>query len=621
MKITITTLLLLFTFSNAYAQEIVSEDEYPRFLMAPNPERMMLPLGSIDINRSNQYRWENRPSGTNLDRFQLIYVYSQSASFNWMIGTSDYIIWTPVNQCGDTFYDTGNIQSRCACNEDSIRHGKAVTWDEIGNITDVSYYYNGTITSIKKYDKGKLTNSSKYKAGKLHGEVLAHWGDGKTISTYVNGNKTGIEKFYQFDYLKRTSLYENGNEIAQTLFNYAEDTISSRYFSISQNGSRIPIGRWTEFNDFDSTTSYVSYVNGLAKEIRTYENGYFREHHLRQDDGITAHFFFNSNRDTTTKFFTRPNEFIQRMQYHFNGLDNPTYQNNFTYPFAPYQNELFLVGKGYFTSDSCVIQYDASQSNREHPYLICHKIIDLDTVEVFYAVNERTSFHSVIQSNIFALKNGEYQPHGEWRIFDNNKLVSVANYDFGRKNGAFFYFDTTRKESHLLRSEYFSNGTKDSCWVTYDDSILEYYFYHENKKVRMERYLFHTDTTISPENHITILPQQHRKITISQQPVLYLNYFNDSLTRIHTFWDNGQTHWSGRLKNEIPDGIWQKRNDEGVVLLDGHFKNGVPDEKWNQRIEKRNGSSVYRYKKYIPELPNLNPSKPRASSPENDLIP
>jgi antitoxin component YwqK of YwqJK toxin-antitoxin module len=617
MKTTIATLLLVFIVFDSYSQEVVTEDEYPRFLMAPLPDRKMQPPNFYDINRPNQYKWENRPSGTNLDRFQLIYTHQENI-YPWIYGISNTYFWIAVRQCGDNYYDSGNIQSRCACNEDSIRHGKSVTWDEIGNIIDVSYYYNGILTSTKRYDKGKLTYSSRFKAGKLHGKVIEIWGDGKTISYYQNGNKTGIEKFYQNGHLNRVSQFENSKELAQTMFSKSGDTISSRYFSLGQNGTRIPSSRWTEFNNSDSTTSYVTYINGLANEIHTYEDGYFREHHVRQDNGITAHIFFNSNQDTTTQFFTKPNDYIQKSNLILHGLNDP-YQYYTPDTFGQNEHQLF-VGKGYFTSDSCIVHYDASQSNREHPYLICHKVIGSDTAEAFYAANDGISFHSVVQSNTFALKDGKYQPHGEWRIFDNNKIVSVANYDFGQKNGAFYYFDTTKNESQLTRTEHYFKGAKDDRWTTYSDSILEYVFYDENKQVRMERYLFDTDTTISAGNHVTILPQQHRKVTISQQPILYLNYINDSLIRLNTFWDNGHKHWSGLLKDGIPDGIWQERNDEGVVILEGHYNNGVPEKKWNQRIEKRNDSSVYRHKKITPELPDLNPSRPRATSNENNYL-
>lgn len=603
MKTIFLILLLAIVSSHSYGQEIVQEDSHPRYLMKPDPNRFLTAQYYGYAFLPNYLNWENRSPTSDLDRFDAIYKHQETYLIWGTLPLGICYAWSTQSLCGEQFYDNGNIKSRCACTKDSVLHGKYTIWDNAGYISTVSYYYNGVITSSKSFNKGTLVNSNKYTSGQKQGVQVEYRGSTRIDSYYVKNKKHGSEKEYRGDTLVRNSIFEQDLELAQCIFNTEGDTISARYYRDAQNNSqRIPINTWTEYNQYDSTTSYVDYTDGIAKEIHTYEKGYLREHHYKQEDGVIAHFFFNSKRDTTSKFFTKRYQFYSEPQPYSYEYSMPT--------FGPNYIRKQFVGSGYISSDSCTITYDATQSKREHPYLICHKVKGKDTLEMFYALNDGSYFHSIIHSNKFEYSNGQYRRYGEWRLFDNNKIVSVQNYAMGELDSSHLFFDTTGVESTLLKAGTYKNGLKHGTWSSKDGDAHMNQEFQKDECTQLHRFIYSADTSYKQAGLVDLYPQNNRTIVATSRSIVNYHFKNDSLAHIETFWENGARHWRGGFVNEKPNGMWQEFNFNGNLLKEGLFDDGLPPKKWTVRTQKSNDEFSYRKKKIVVILPNFNPEQP-----------
>lgn len=609
IKRTLLFLVLLIS-GNISAQQTVSEDDYARFLLPEDPNRYLYQSYRYQYNNA----FEKRRAGANLDRFEIIYTDPPSngfINFPWIISSDAlWISWElPKNFCGERFYKNGNIQSRCECTEDSVRHGKSVFWDQNGALSSISYHFNGHLTSNTSYSNGKIRSKNYYKIfgnkSLQHGKQYEYIDNTTTVYNYVRGKKEGIESVYINGKISRESLFDNERETRIYLFNTEGDTIAKRFYTFHETNPhiKIPIGTWTEFNPNDSTWSYITFQNGAAHEIVTKKNGLDREYHLVRTNGKKSHFFYDETGKMTSEFYTKPYEFYYPSV-------NPGY-GDYMPMNPPYIRKQF-VDWGYISSDTCTIFYDSRQSTRSHPYLICHKMQGKDTLELFYAMNDGDYFESVLQRNKFIRTENGYRRQGKWLHYDNNKLVSVTEYEKGNLNGAFILYDTSGVEPRPIRTGHYSDNLKNGEWTCAEDSLIDIKQYSAGKLngtfIRAKRKMDTTQVTANQyngANRPTTHPQHFRTITEQRDTLFSVNYQNDSLTgEVITYWRNGKIHWKGFFENGIPTGEWIEFPETGDTPIQyGTFSDGNPENDWRYLFIKKNGKEVYRKLKEEPELP------------------
>ena len=599
MKTSLLIFLLLQCLTSGAQTNLLQEDTNQRFLMAPNPDRILYKYDGF-----NSWYFGKTPVRTK-NRFDLVPRYNP--------GLLDYIgsyfyDWIVVgkNLCGTLYYDSGAMKSKCECINDSIPHGKFVSWDEYGKVSNVAYYYKGNITSQKYYYNGKLSHSYKYKivngTSQMHGNQYTYNDSLTTVTNYVEGAKSGKETLLKNGKIIKESVFEGYFERSIVEFNENGDTIRTQYFEQTGNYfNKKPIGTWLYFDATDSTKSYISYVNGEEFEITTWKDGYMSEYHVNNFNNSSKHYFYNRDGVMISEFDTKIYEFYTP----------PPPPGSYYMPGGPDAIKEQFIYWGKIDFDTCVIHFDATQSTREHPYLICYKMQGSDTLEQFYAVNDNRYFQTVLYSNKFINDDGTYKRHGTWHHFDNNKIVSITEYDKGVRHGNFLLFDTTGAESRPLLAGEFKNNLQHGEWIYMKDNFIEVTNYSDGAKngifLKVNR---ETDTTAitadtyqskTPTTH----PQKNREITEILDTLYSMNYQNDSLTgEVLTFHKNGVVHWKGFMKNGVPDGQWLEYPENGSDPIQyGSVINGIPEKDWRYRFIKKNGKEVYRKLKTTPELP------------------
>ncbi|MFK7784752.1 MAG: hypothetical protein AB8B56_06545, partial [Crocinitomicaceae bacterium] len=186
-------LAIFLTFAG-FSQNEQLEEKTPRFLIFPNaytfsPAKLIYtpgPWENIDEIIPHPYPWP--------DPYPYPYPW-EPYPFELSV-----LVFNPGNLCGERFYDNGNLQSRCACNADSVLQGKSVFWEENGRISSVEYYSKGKVYTRKYYEEGRVTElyNYTYRNGEqlIHGEHIEYAYDEKTIGKYSFGKKVGPHTTY-----------------------------------------------------------------------------------------------------------------------------------------------------------------------------------------------------------------------------------------------------------------------------------------------------------------------------------------------------------------------------------------------------------------------------------------
>lgn len=490
------------------------------------------------------------------------------------------ISFTPEKMCGDRFYNNGNLQSRCACDADSVLQGKSVFWEENGRISSVVYYSKGKMYTKKYYDEGRVTElcNYTYKNGEqlLHGEHIEYSSDGKTTGRYAFGKKTGPYTSYINGKKTSVTTYKDDITIREESFN-PDGTL---YSLANFDDSGLPIGEsyvYTREND----TKYVTrYENGQKINFKRYQSGILVEHeefNPKLESVLRAHYFPNGD----------PYSFFK---IDSNGATyNKVWREDGTLITDYVVEKSKLVGTGFYTANTTMTRFEQKFNSNGSDYLECFVIVSGDTTEFYYARNEGGSLTNVIVKNKFLQYNGRAVKTGTWTTYENNQLISEINYSQGVRNGKAVYYDTTRSEPMPYLTGNFHKDIRNGQWTLRNDTLLIETNYHLGNLNGIHNVFSRAADTTSL-NGATQLPQDNRAITEKLTPIINCQYRNGLMhEKLDTFWDNGQPHIASTFYDGDPIGIWREYNPDGSLHREGVFNQGVPFGKWYVFSKKKNG--------------------------------
>lgn len=170
-------------------------------------------------------------------------------------------------------YEDGNYKSIQDFNEESKRHGKFITYNSFGKVSQDADYKNGELDGVKKiyFINGNLKNQITYTNGKI-----------KRFQNYdLDGN---LSEIYDFDdeenYSKRTYYYTNGKIFTETKYEndsseivYKDSIEKSELFMTLKEDSAYAYIK-SQYSEIDNAFDNARYIE-IGEEIveTSYKDG------------------------------------------------------------------------------------------------------------------------------------------------------------------------------------------------------------------------------------------------------------------------------------------------------------------------------------------------------------
>ncbi len=575
--------------------EIQKEDLTPRHIVfKPTAETLDSTFQIQQLIKPNE--WMNYPTDYEHVQWhgQIDWDYYQPITYDF-----SSIIWT-FNACGDSYHENGILRSRCACNEDSLLHGKAVYWDEQGRISTVSHYWNGKQYSYKTYDEGKISELWNYThqngLQEKHGKHVEFTSNGKIVNNYRYGVLHGEEIEYVNGYKKRETLYDEGIILSSESRDINGILIHSEYRDQAGNN----LGTWIDYN---------SRANQLIKQV--HENGRLVLKQTFVDEKLTERHTYQNNNSSTKQIFY-PNGSKQE-SWDIAASGSIIYKS--WSPEGELLNDMETL-QGKFLRNSISFNglektfVTIEKSSDGFEYLRGLVTTGRDTIRELYALNQGNLLGSVIHSNYYTQVAGKSVKQGQWRVYNNNKLVEVVHYSNGQRNGSAVFFDTTNYEPMPYASGNFTANQKHGYWNYKNDTIhIECRYHLDTLTSEYKRYLREADTTFLSTSNT--LPQQNREIHETLAPLISCNYKLGVLNYdLQTFYPNGSKHWLINYTNGIRRGSCIAYEQNGDRKYAAIMASNEVLKYWYVTKRKKNGKLKQkkdRKNDYTPSIDHLLP--------------
>ena len=480
-----------------------------------------------------------------------------------------------IDQCGDSYYENGNLYARCECNDKGVLDGKAVFWRRDGSIESVKYYSNGQVYTERIYSRYSLNSPEElrnytYKNGEmlLHGKHIIFHSVGRTESNYYYGVKKGWEITYENGIVKRRTLYENDHRLIDREFNEKGILISESTWDKNYQ----PVGKWFTMDLDKNIRTETDYENAKKKYFKRFVNDLvIEEEHYDSDRGLVYRnnkfqngsrkylFYIDSTQTRITKEWSKDGELISYWRI----------------------RDFKLIDSGFYTKNNQKITYEQVFTSDGEDHLECWTITEGDTTSFYYARNQGGGFNTVIAENFFVQKNGRAVKHGEWTTYEDNQLVSQLNYDNGELHGRCQWFKTVQGEQLPYISGHFDHGQQFDLWSYHEDSLnIQAFFTNSGFCNRISVY------------EKGIASEEFR--------------FNEEQEGRYTMriFKNGELLFYGLYVDNKRSGEWREYHPTGNTKGYGFFENGVPTSKWVELVPKPNGK-MKKVKSKNKEIPDL----------------
>lgn len=588
MKTPLLSLLILWLTSFGYSQSIQHEDLTPRYLVRTAPTLTIItPDQLLDTSFfliPNE--WYNEFPIHSPVHFGIDYFPSSFYPPEHIYGIS-YSIFIP--KCGESYYDNGIMSSRCECDADSVFHGKSVYWDEQGRISSVAYYSKGKLYTKKSYEQGKVSSLSQYtyKDGDRvqHGKQIEYTTFGKITRNYFFGKRHGLETEHSQNQKLREDLYENDYLRESRQWSSEGQLIKEQFYDVQGYKH----GRWLQFEPISQTETISEYHREKLLQSTTRKNGIIihRIENKTNGDQLDETFYDNGNKKQLQS--TLSNGLVTMQYWEENGSMRNNYQ----------LKDGKLIGNGFMKTLYSAVYFEQVRNSDGSEYLECFEISQGDTLAFFYARNNGALCNDVIRRNHYVQKDGKAVRHREWILYENNKVVSVMNFDHGVEHGKVVLFDTTASEPIPYLTGNFVNGTKHGLWTQRTDSILINVEYRYDQLHGMySSFRRSADTTQLATNHDLV--QKNREIHETLIPQLTCSHQNNQLYgNFKTHYLDGNRHWTGVYLAGVAFGEWKEyESDSNKLRAIITFKEDGSLHRKSYRLSfKRLRKGQYQYKK------------------------
>ena len=492
-----------------------------------------------------------------------------------------------IQQCGEQFFDNGNLMIRCACNEDSVLHGKSVYWKKNGQISRVYWYQSGRVYSYKNYSEGKLSSVTNYRYDKdgvkrIHGK-----------SKEYSNNKIVTEELYDFDNriwrkewfpsgsLKSESQYDaSGNIKSYEVFDEKGRIIQSEY-----NENSKPIGTWITHDLSTNIKTIKKHIDGKVSTIDSFKDSLLISQQSYEFGRLMLEERFWENGQMSYQFTTD-------RQYDFIGPDGVQKswdaEGNLTENYRVLNDH--FIGKGFYTQQGATMIIEGPDEPNEMLPMIRWTIRDGDTVRMDYHRNSVSNRSLRLVTNYYkTLDDGRNVRNGRWYVYKNNFISYHLTYVDGIKHNRAVYYTEDGGYPALRGIEHYKMGVKTGTWETFKDSIREVQTYALNEKSGE-----HLILKFNPKSTGNLDPSRNNQLLLEHvliwDTLLMENYKNDLLDGVYRdFYSNGTIKMEGLFVKEKKDGIWKIYHRNGTLFREATFIEGEIVKSWFEYAPNKRG--------------------------------